>query len=52
MQNLCKKLIIQIENKREEMIHLGMKHGLTSPETIHASQQLDQLLNRLRSCTD
>ncbi|MDP1421372.1 aspartyl-phosphate phosphatase Spo0E family protein [Peribacillus simplex] len=37
-------LLVQINTKREEMILLGNLHGLTSPETINASHQLDRLL--------
>jgi hypothetical protein len=47
MQNSDKLLLIQIEQKRIEMILLGKKYGLTSSETLHASQQLDRLLNKL-----
>ncbi|WP_251528140.1 Spo0E family sporulation regulatory protein-aspartic acid phosphatase [Metabacillus litoralis] len=47
MQNLHEELFVQIERKREEMILLGNHHGLTSPEVIQASQQLDRLLNHL-----
>ncbi|MFJ8259551.1 aspartyl-phosphate phosphatase Spo0E family protein [Peribacillus asahii] len=43
------KLLLQIKKKREEMIFLGMKNGLTSSATVYASQQLDILLNQLLS---
>lgn len=52
IQNSYKILFIQIEQKREEMISLGTKHGLTSPEVIQASQQLDRLLNNLSYLKD
>ncbi|MBZ5753781.1 aspartyl-phosphate phosphatase Spo0E family protein [Metabacillus litoralis] len=47
VKNLYEMLFVQIERKREEMIFLGTQHGLTSPEVIKASQQLDHILNNL-----
>ncbi|WP_245807731.1 aspartyl-phosphate phosphatase Spo0E family protein [Halobacillus massiliensis] len=35
-----------IQNKRKEMIELGLKYGLTDNRTVKCSQQLDELLNR------
>ncbi|WP_342045239.1 aspartyl-phosphate phosphatase Spo0E family protein [Bacillus sp. OTU530] len=46
-QNSYKVLSVQIEHKRKEMIYLGHRYGLTSPEVIQASQQLDCLLNKV-----
>jgi len=40
-------LIMLIEKKRKEMFELAEKNGYTSEQTIHCSQQLDQLLNML-----
>lgn len=37
----------QVQKKKAEMIYLGNQNGLTSPEVIQASQQLDCLLNKL-----
>jgi stage 0 sporulation regulatory protein len=36
-----------IETVRNEMVSIGMSKGLSHPETIELSQQLDTLLNRL-----
>ena len=47
VQNPYEMLLVQINRKREEMILLGNLHGLTSPETINASHQVDRLLNYL-----
>ncbi|WP_036769941.1 aspartyl-phosphate phosphatase Spo0E family protein [Pontibacillus halophilus] len=35
----------QIKQKREEMIAVAMKEGIHSMNTLHISQDLDQLLN-------
>ncbi|WP_223592501.1 aspartyl-phosphate phosphatase Spo0E family protein [Neobacillus bataviensis] len=34
-----------INEKKAEMIHLGMTKGLQDEETIYCSQELDKLLN-------
>lgn len=34
-----------INEKRDEMIRVGMTKGLSSDETIYCSQELDRLLN-------
>lgn len=34
-----------INEKRDEMIRIGMTKGLSSDETIYCSQELDRLLN-------
>jgi hypothetical protein len=34
-----------LEEKRAEMVVVGMEKGLGHPETIRISQELDQLLN-------
>lgn len=39
-------LLLKIEHKREEVIEKGKRLGLVSLETIHASQELDQLMNK------
>ncbi|HGE5782935.1 MULTISPECIES: aspartyl-phosphate phosphatase Spo0E family protein [Bacillus] len=50
MKNVYEILNAQIEEKRKEMFFLSKLYGLTSQETIQASQQLDQLLNLARLC--
>ncbi|WP_100373046.1 aspartyl-phosphate phosphatase Spo0E family protein [Bacillus sp. FJAT-45037] len=35
-----------IEQKRTELVKVGIEHGLHSPKAIKASQQLDDLLNQ------
>ena len=41
-----KELEEAINEKRDEMIKIGLTKGLTSDETIFCSQELDELLNR------
>ncbi|MDQ0163872.1 aspartyl-phosphate phosphatase Spo0E family protein [Aeribacillus alveayuensis] len=36
---------VLIEKERNKLIQASKKHGMTSRETIRASQQLDQILN-------
>nr|WP_263327431.1 aspartyl-phosphate phosphatase Spo0E family protein [Neobacillus sp. Marseille-Q6967] len=38
-------LELAINEKRDEMIAIGMTKGLSSEETIYCSQELDKLLN-------
>lgn len=38
-------LSASISAKKQEMIELGLKYGLTDERTIKCSQQLDVLLN-------
>lgn len=38
----------KIFNLRAHMINLGMKKGLTHPDTIKCSQKLDCILNNLQ----
>ncbi|MGW8903918.1 aspartyl-phosphate phosphatase Spo0E family protein, partial [Heyndrickxia sporothermodurans] len=40
-----KRYLKQIQVKREEMIQLGKRYGLTNDKTIFCSQELDELLN-------
>jgi Spo0E like sporulation regulatory protein len=40
-----------INEKRDEMIHIGMTKGLSCEETVLCSQQLDKLLNDYRRLT-
>ncbi|WHY03053.1 aspartyl-phosphate phosphatase Spo0E family protein [Neobacillus sp. DY30] len=40
-----------INEKRTEMIELGMAKGLSSEETVVCSQELDRLLNEYRRLT-
>ncbi|MCA1029421.1 aspartyl-phosphate phosphatase Spo0E family protein [Bacillus timonensis] len=44
--NCLDLLLQQIDEKREEMIQIGMKTGYTSDKTVSCSQELDQLLNQ------
>lgn len=39
-------LVIQIERKKVELLHIANKHGLSSNQTIKCSQDLDKLLNK------
>jgi hypothetical protein len=39
------QLITLIEKKREELIQIASKNGLSSTIAIHYSQELDELLN-------
>ncbi|WP_058306957.1 aspartyl-phosphate phosphatase Spo0E family protein [Gracilibacillus massiliensis] len=38
-------LIIKIEKLRKEMTDVALKKGITSKESLHISQELDELLN-------
>ncbi|UOQ85423.1 aspartyl-phosphate phosphatase Spo0E family protein [Gracilibacillus salinarum] len=38
-------LISKIEKLRKEMTDVALKKGITSKESIHISQELDELLN-------
>lgn len=40
------KLKNEIEKKREEMITSGMVKGLSHPDTIKLSEELDKLINK------
>lgn len=40
------KLKNHIEKLRSEMISSGMKNGLSHPETIRLSQELDKLISK------
>ncbi|QQZ08137.1 aspartyl-phosphate phosphatase Spo0E family protein [Heyndrickxia vini] len=40
-----KRYLKRIQVKREEMIQLGKRYGLTNDKTIFCSQELDTLLN-------
>ncbi|WP_077296430.1 aspartyl-phosphate phosphatase Spo0E family protein [Virgibacillus pantothenticus] len=39
------RLAARISKKKQEMIALGLKYGLTDRRTVKCSQQLDTLLN-------
>jgi stage 0 sporulation regulatory protein len=43
-QSKSEALFIQIVRKRQKMVEIGGKTGLSSEETITCSQELDQLL--------
>ncbi|MED3646006.1 aspartyl-phosphate phosphatase Spo0E family protein [Halalkalibacterium halodurans] len=38
-------VVKQIEKKREQMLNLAAKYGLTAEITVSCSQELDRLLN-------
>lgn len=38
-------ILLQIEKKREELVHIVKIKGLTSALTVQYSQELDHLLN-------
>ncbi|TVP82061.1 MAG: aspartyl-phosphate phosphatase Spo0E family protein [Alkalicoccus sp.] len=40
----------EIEEQRHRMIFLAQKYGLSSPETIKCSQELDRMMNTYFSC--
>ncbi|UOE92747.1 aspartyl-phosphate phosphatase Spo0E family protein [Alkalihalobacillus sp. LMS39] len=40
------KLLAAIEEKRTELIEIGLRHGLDSSLALKLSQELDKLLNR------
>ncbi|WP_035179051.1 aspartyl-phosphate phosphatase Spo0E family protein [Alkalihalobacterium bogoriense] len=40
------KLLVAIEEKRTELIEIGLRHGLDSSLALKLSQELDKLLNR------
>lgn len=42
-----KKLLKTIEEKRNQLIKVGLDHGLDSPIVLKHSQELDRLLNYL-----
>ncbi|MYL34794.1 Spo0E family sporulation regulatory protein-aspartic acid phosphatase [Pontibacillus yanchengensis] len=49
------ELQVQIQEKRQKMIHSAKEHGLQSDQTINISQELDILINKflhLRSVRD
>ena len=43
------ELLDRIEKKRAQLIEIVAKNGLTSPQAIQFSQELDRLLNRYNS---
>lgn len=40
------KIEIEIKNLRTQLINVGMEKGLTHPNTIQLSKNLDRLLNK------
>ncbi|UII57196.1 aspartyl-phosphate phosphatase Spo0E family protein [Cytobacillus spongiae] len=48
----CEDLLKLIETKRREMIMIANKTGMTSPQTIQTSIELDGLLNLHRRFTE
>ncbi|MDQ0160064.1 aspartyl-phosphate phosphatase Spo0E family protein [Alkalibacillus salilacus] len=49
------KELIELEHKieivRQEMINVAAKHGYSSHESVHLSQELDKLLNQYTKMT-
>lgn len=43
---MCKTLVDQLEEVREQMIQRASEHGLADETTIQLSKELDQLLNQ------
>lgn len=43
MNKICKE---EIEKQRCKMMELAQKHGLTSPEAVKCSQELDHIMNK------
>lgn len=39
------QLLLKIEQKRNELVEIVLKHGFTATHTIKVSQDLDSLLN-------
>lgn len=42
-----KELLATIERKRDELVQIGLNHGLDSAVVLKQSQELDRLLNYL-----
>jgi Spo0E like sporulation regulatory protein. len=40
-----RNLLIELEDLRRKMVHLGMRKGLRHPEVLKVSQELDIVLN-------
>ncbi|MCP8968521.1 aspartyl-phosphate phosphatase Spo0E family protein [Ectobacillus ponti] len=51
-KHMVDKLLLDIKQKREEMIQIGMQNGLASAETIQASQELDLLIVEYQRCKE
>ncbi|WP_227938330.1 aspartyl-phosphate phosphatase Spo0E family protein [Alkalihalobacillus deserti] len=43
------KLKNKIEEKKMEMINIAKRKGMASPETLHCSQELDNLIYKFQS---
>lgn len=43
------KTHIEIELLRKNLIESGLKYGLTAPQTVYLSQELDKLMNAQRA---
>lgn len=39
----------QVETLRERMVQNGLSKGLTHPDTVEVSQELDKVLNKLQT---
>lgn len=48
IQEHCSHLLHEIDLKRDFMISVGMKSGLSHEETVRYSQELDQLIVRFQ----
>jgi len=44
LHSINKTILIEIQQKREDMIDLVNKKGMSSDDTIKCSQELDQLI--------
>ena len=41
--------LAELEAARAEMVNAGMTLGLSSPETVRLSQEVDRLLNQMQA---
>ncbi len=46
------QLLLKIEQKRNELVEIVLKHGFTAEPTIKVSQDLDGLLNQYNTGND
>ena len=44
MADKCKKILLQIQEKKDKMLKCAKIYGYTSEDTIRCSQELDQLI--------
>lgn len=48
MVTTVKRLKEEIEQKKKEMVHIAENKGMASPETLHCSQELDNLISKFQ----